>query len=212
MSERQLVDRYPDTVSEEVKERVRKNESGIDRRRLTVLECVYQYQYEDFPFYRVMYEVTGGGNDLSTAPQAPRVSKTTDKGGRAPLEESGFYERLNGLSEKLYKGINGFFAEYGIPGHVKGIGSRFGMFFGIENDEDDYDFRKIVDKFDAMTYREFIKEVLNQGLYFHIEGWSSGGVSLPTHSGITAAHTEEDISITLEKIQQTFKKLSKRRI
>ena len=64
----------------------------------------------------------------------------------------------------------------------------------------------------ARTYREFIKEVLNQGLYFHIEGWSSGGVSLPTHSGITAAHTEKDIAITLEKIQQIFKKLSKERI
>ena len=125
------------------------------------------------------------------------------------MKAPGFYTKLNSLAEKLYKGINNCFAEYNIPGHVRGFGARFATFFGIENEGDDYDFRKIAEKFDAVRYREFVKQALDSGLYFHIEGWSSGGVSLPTHSGITAAHTEEDIDLTLEKIRAIFQNLSK---
>lgn len=125
------------------------------------------------------------------------------------MKEPGFYERLNGTADELCKGINRCFTDHGIPGHVRGIGGRFATFFGIEDDEYDFDFRRIVDNFDAATYRDFVKKAIEQGLYFHIEGWSAGGVSLPTHSGITSAHTEEDMTITLEKIRIIFEDLSK---
>jgi glutamate-1-semialdehyde 2,1-aminomutase len=124
------------------------------------------------------------------------------------MKEPGFYESLNGRAEKLYRGVNRLFEAYRIPGHVRGIGARFATFFGIEDEEYDFDFRKIAETFDGATYREFIKKALDHGLHFHIEGWSAGGVSLPTHCGITSAHTDDDITITLEKIKSIFEELA----
>ena len=127
------------------------------------------------------------------------------------MEEPGFYERVNGKAQKLYTGINRLFKTYSIPGHVRGVGARFATFFGIEDEETDFDFRKIVAEFDAPTYRKFVKKALENGLYFHIEGWSTGGISLPTHCGITSSHTEDDIVITLEKMERIFEEISKER-
>lgn len=123
------------------------------------------------------------------------------------MQEPGFYERLNSISQKLYDGINQLHQTYGVPGHVRGLGNRFANFFGIEDPEDDYDFRKIAAGFDNDLYNRFIVKVLEQGLYFHISGWGGGGVSLPTHCGVTTAHTEADIDLTLEKLDTVFKTL-----
>jgi glutamate-1-semialdehyde 2,1-aminomutase len=127
------------------------------------------------------------------------------------MEEPGFYDRLNGISNRFYEGTNRLFQRYRIPGHVRGVGSRFATYFGIEDEEDDHHFRKIVERFDAGLYNSFIRKALQQNLYFHISGWAGGDVSLPTHCGTTSAHTEQDIDSALERIETVFREISRER-
>ncbi len=125
------------------------------------------------------------------------------------MEEPGFYERLNGLSARLYAGMNEMFERHGIPGHVRGIGNRFATYFGITDPSDDFHFRKIAAGFDAGLYNSFIRKVLREKLYFHLSGWASAeGVALPTHCGISSAHAEGDIDLALEKMETVFRELA----
>jgi hypothetical protein len=83
MTPRQLVEKFPDTVSKEVKKRVEKNEGGSDRQYVTVVEAIYKETHQDKPFTRVFYEVTSKSGPTPAA-QEPRSQE--------PLEVSGFYE------------------------------------------------------------------------------------------------------------------------
>lgn len=128
------------------------------------------------------------------------------------MREVGFYDRLNHVAEGLYGGLNALFKEFEIPGHVRGIGARFAIFFGVENEDDDFDFRKLTGAFDPTLFRAFVEESLKRGLHFHYGGWSSGGVALPTHSGISSVHSEEQIAESLEAFREVFGVLAERRV
>ena len=123
------------------------------------------------------------------------------------MMEEEFYEEINSKAKTLYDGVNDAFRRHSIRGHLRGIGARFGLFFGINDKQTDFHFRKIVEEFDYQQYVNFVEKCLNRGLYFHMSGWSSGGVTLPTHCGITASHTSEDITKTLERIDEIFEEL-----
>jgi len=123
------------------------------------------------------------------------------------MREGEFYESLNALSYKFYGEFNALFEEFGIPGHVKGVGPRFATYFGIEDDEDDYNLRTISAKFDNDLYAQFVKKSLARGVYFHAGGWSAGGAAHPVHAGITAAHTSADLDQTLEVLRAVFREL-----
>ena len=88
-------------------------------------------------------------------------------------------------------------------GHVRGMGARFAIYFGVEDPEDDYDFRKLAQKYDRKLYTKFITECLPNGLFFQD---SAGPVSAP-HWGFTTQHTMEDIEIALERIDKIFSKI-----
>ena len=77
MSTRQLVERFPETVSAEAKKKVASNSAGVDKTDATLVEYVFKGKYMDKPYTRVYYEVSGNS------------SKSADK---EPLEVSGFYE------------------------------------------------------------------------------------------------------------------------
>jgi len=125
----------------------------------------------------------------------------------AMMREPGFYDRLNSLSQRLYDGMNELFRRFKVRGHIRGLGNRFSTYFGIEDENDDYRFRKIVEHFDGGVYNKFIAKVLDRSLYFHISGWAGKGVSLPTHCGTTSAHTEKEIDIALDRMESVFKEL-----
>ncbi len=125
----------------------------------------------------------------------------------AMMREAGFYQRLNSLSQRLYDGMNSLHRRYKVPGHVHGLGNRFATYFGIENEEDDYHFRKIVEHFNGELYNRFVAKVLEKKLYFHLSGWAGKGISLPTHCGTTSAHTEKEIDAALDRMEGVFKEL-----
>jgi glutamate-1-semialdehyde 2,1-aminomutase len=124
------------------------------------------------------------------------------------MREDGFYERLLSRAQYFCDRLNDLFKEFEIAGHVRGVGSRFATYFGIEDPEIDYDFRKIARSFNEKLYQAFVQRSLAQGLYFHAGGWASGGVALPVHAGITTSHTVEVIEETLAKLRQVFHALA----
>lgn len=125
------------------------------------------------------------------------------------MREPQFYDSLNSLSYKFYDQFNALFKEFGIPGHIRGLGPRFATYFGIEDEEDDYNLRTISEKFDSALYAEFVKKSLEQGVYFHAGGWSAEGAAHPIHAGITAAHTSADLDQALGVFRKAFKELRK---
>lgn len=117
--------------------------------------------------------------------------------------EPGFYDHFDELGNKLFGGINALFTKHGIKGHVKGIGARFAIYFGVEDPEDDFDFRTIAVKFDRAMDKKFVTAAQQKGLWFH----DTSTAITPAHRALMTAHTMEDIDITLEKMDDIFKTL-----
>ena len=115
--------------------------------------------------------------------------------------EPGFYDHLEQVGSKLYKGIDELFKKNGLKGHVRGVGARWAVYFGVENPEDDYDFRKIAKEFDRKMDKEFVTKAVEKGLWFH----DTSTKITPAHRALLTAHTMADIDETLEKIDAIFK-------
>lgn len=127
------------------------------------------------------------------------------------MQEPGFYDRMNALSQRLMDGMNELFRRHKVPGHVRGLGNRFATYFGWDDPEEDFDFRKIARNFNGDLYNRFVSKVLEKGLYFHLSGWAGKGLSLPTHCGISSMHTAHEIDVALERMDSVFKELGQER-
>ncbi|MBV8585821.1 MAG: aminotransferase class III-fold pyridoxal phosphate-dependent enzyme, partial [Verrucomicrobia bacterium] len=128
------------------------------------------------------------------------------------LREPGFYQSLIDRANQFYDAFNNTFKEFGIPGHIRGVGARFATYFGIEDPELDYDFRSIARSFNEKLYQRFVKGAIEQGLYFHAGGWASGGVALPVHAGITTSHGSAVLDEAIEVIRRVFEKLASNKL
>lgn len=123
----------------------------------------------------------------------------------AVLEEitkPGFYDRLNSLAQRLYSGIDQLLQDAGLVGHVQGLGTRFGIFFGCP----DYvwDLRQSASNFSEKLNNQFIRRCFDEGLYFH----DYGARIAPMHYGLTASHTENDIDESLGLLERVFSGLT----
>ncbi len=114
--------------------------------------------------------------------------------------EPDFYDAVNEKADALYGGMNQLMKQYGIPGHVHGVGARFGIYFGVEDPENDYDWRKVGDSYRQDLTRSFLTKSLERGLFMH----DCGAVS-PAHYGFSTQHTMEDVNITLNRMDDIFK-------
>jgi hypothetical protein len=79
-TQRQLAEMFPDTVSPDIKKRVKQNEGGIDKPYAAILEGVVKQPYQDKPFTQVYYE-------LATSSAGARSVDS-----QTPLRVKGFYE------------------------------------------------------------------------------------------------------------------------
>jgi len=79
MSQRKLVEHFPETASEEVRRNVSENREGIDKTNVTVLEYIIKENHRDKKYTRVFYEVK--------SPNSQRKSEDQE-----PLQIDGFYE------------------------------------------------------------------------------------------------------------------------
>jgi len=119
------------------------------------------------------------------------------------VQEPGFFDYLEKIGDKLYGGVNDLFEKHGIPGHLRGLGAKFGIYFGVEDWDTVYDWRKVREQFNRERAAEFIRKAIANGLYFHDYGMSP----VPQHNGFGVAHTEEDIDEALERIDKIFSEL-----
>lgn len=106
------------------------------------------------------------------------------------VTEPGFYQHLNALGERLYAGIREIMGRRGIPCWVQGVGARFGLLFGIEEE--------------PRNYRDVAKQDRALGDKFHL-ACLERGVFLAQgspHHGYSSAHTMEDIDHTLDVMDQ----------
>lgn len=115
----------------------------------------------------------------------------------------GFYDHIEALGDRLFNGIDDLFRKYGLKGHVRGVGARFAIYFGIDNPDDDYDFRKVAAEFDRDTDRRFVTEAVKRGLWFH----DTSTKITPAHRALMSAHSMQDMDDTLERMDQIFRTL-----
>lgn len=111
-----------------------------------------------------------------------------------------FYDHIEALGDRLYHGIDDLFQKHHLPGHVRGVGARFAIYFGVENPEDDYDFRKVAAAFDRDMDRKFVTAAVENGLWFH----DTSTKITPAHRALMSAHSLADMDETLEKMDKIF--------
>lgn len=114
-----------------------------------------------------------------------------------------FYDHIDAIGEQLLSGINGLFQKHGLAGHARGLGARFGIYFGVEDQETDFDFRQVAEAFDREMYLAFTAACYPKGLWFH----ETAGPVSPAHYGFTLLHQKADIDETLTRMDDIFKGL-----
>ena len=159
--------------------------------------------------------LVGGKSEIMDTfnPNGPVVcsgtTSGTQMGVRVGLEclnmvsEPWFFDQIEKTADTLYGGINDLFEKHGIPGHVRGLGARFGIYFGCDDPNTDFDLRQTMKTYDVEMSKKFIAGALERGLYFHYYG----DAPYPAHCGFSIQHTTEDIAVTLERIDDIFKTL-----
>jgi len=98
MSPKQVVEKYEDTVSDDLKRKVEKNEAGVTEVDFTILEAIFKESFDkNRPYTRVAYETT------TSSVKQSKVNVNTK-----PLVHDGFYEfpyptaRWNTIGSDIY--------------------------------------------------------------------------------------------------------------
>jgi len=111
------------------------------------------------------------------------------------IARPGFYEHINALADRLYKGMTEALRVTGVPAILQGIGARFGVYFGVTEPVTNY--RQTVPVNREMEIR-FILGCVKRGLYFHDYGHTM-------HHGFSSQHTMADIDEALNIIEDTLR-------
>ena len=109
------------------------------------------------------------------------------------LSEKGFYEDLDNKTKLLAEGLYARAEKQGIPLSINYVGGMFGYFFT--------DARQVctfeqVTACDADRFNQFFHGMLERGVYFAPSSYEAGFVS--------AAHSIDDINVTLDKAEEVF--------
>ncbi|MBN1642070.1 MAG: aspartate aminotransferase family protein [Anaerolineae bacterium] len=118
---------------------------------------------------------------------------------RALLDEvtqPGFYAHLDALGERLYAGMREIMSRRGITAWVQGVGARFGLLFGL--DEEPHDYRDVARQ-DMDMMRRFHLACLRRGVYLHY---------VSPHHGYSSAHTVADVDETLDRMDGAARELA----
>ncbi len=113
--------------------------------------------------------------------------------------EATFYPHIEALGERLIEGINAVFQRHGVPGLARGLGARFGIYFGIDGPIRNY---QDAQQHDRGQMLRFIAAAIDEGVYFHDYGGAA------CHHGFCAVMTMEDVEETLEKLDQAVRRLA----
>ncbi|MCQ4637862.1 aspartate aminotransferase family protein [Anaerovorax odorimutans] len=120
--------------------------------------------------------------------------------------EPGFYDKIEEIEKNLCGEIDHLFRKHGIPGHIRSQGAQFAFYFGYDDPRLDYTLSETVKYYSPKQYRNFTRACLAENLYM----FDGGGKPFPQHNGFTTAHTEDDIALTITKIDKIFSRLAQR--
>ncbi len=112
-------------------------------------------------------------------------------------ENTGFYNQLNTITEKLIEGLQDCAQRFHIPFQTNSLGGMFGFYFT--------DLPEIVTYADVKQthvsrFKQFFHSMLNEGVYFAPSAFEAGFTSI--------AHTQHAINKTLEAAEKVFETLS----
>jgi glutamate-1-semialdehyde 2,1-aminomutase len=109
--------------------------------------------------------------------------------------QPGFYEHLDALGGRLYAGMREILARRGVKAWVQGVGARFGLLFGLDEEPRNY---RDVARQDLKRMGAFHLACLRRGVYLHY---------VSPHHGFSSAHTLADIEETLDVMDQAAAEL-----
>ncbi len=110
---------------------------------------------------------------------------------------SGFYEQLSTKTQTLVSGLQQAAQQAGIPLAANTLGGMFGLFFTEQPAISRF---AQVMECDQARFKEFFHGMLQQGVYLAPSAFEAGFVSF--------AHSDEDISLTIDKAAEVFKQLT----
>jgi len=109
-----------------------------------------------------------------------------------------FYSDLGAMTRRLVEGLLHIAKEIGIPLQGHHVGGLFGLFFTEESEI--YQYEQVA-RCNPLLFKQFFHEMLAEGIYFAPSPFESGFVS--------SAHSEEELSFTLNAAEKVFAKLKK---
>ena len=112
------------------------------------------------------------------------------------ISEKGFYEDLANKTKLLAEGLYDRAKQQGIPLSINYVGGMFGFFFTEAKQVCTFE---QVTACDADRFNQFFHGMLEEGVYFAPSSFEAGFVS--------AAHSIDDINVTLDKANHVFAKL-----
>ncbi|MBA7584249.1 Glutamate-1-semialdehyde 2,1-aminomutase [subsurface metagenome] len=108
------------------------------------------------------------------------------------MQQKDFYRDLFEVSDYYYKNLQSLFDDNNIPAKVQHLGSNYFTYFGTDEPVTCY---YQFDNIDWSFTKKFYKGCIEEGLYFH------------TDFTVSAAHTKEDMDLTLETMQKVLNKI-----
>jgi glutamate-1-semialdehyde 2,1-aminomutase len=129
---------------------------------------------------------------LAGNPLAMRAGIATLK----QLTRPGFYESINERARRLVEGLREALAEAEIAGQINATGSLATLFFTAAPVRNYSDAKRS----DTKRYARFFREMLDRGIFLAPSQYEAAFVS--------AAHTSEDISRTIEAARESLKSIA----
>ncbi len=137
------------------------------------------------PLGKVYQASTFGGNPISTTAGLATLKTLSEDG-------NGIYEKLEDNGNKIRNGLNDIIGDKGVSAQVNGLSSMFQIFF-TEGEVIDYKTAKSSDIIKFMSYQ---KHLMSNGVFIPPSQFETCFIS--------TAHTDEDITKTLEAMKQAI--------
>ncbi len=110
--------------------------------------------------------------------------------------QDGIHEQLDSKAKRLVEGVMAKAKDAGIPMTYNQVGGMFGLFFSDQEKITSFD---QVTKCDQERFKKFFHGMLDEGIYLAPSAFEAGFVS--------AAHTNDDIDVTIEAAGRVLKNL-----
>jgi glutamate-1-semialdehyde 2,1-aminomutase len=112
------------------------------------------------------------------------------------IQAPGFYDRLAARTRQLTEGLAGAAREAGVIFSAQSVGGMFGLYFSAHPPKR---YAEVMAA-DRQAFNRFFHLMLLEGVYLAPSAFEAGFVS--------AAHTEDDIELTIEKAARAFARLA----